>query len=78
MSLSADIPAVVEKFSACIQMEEAVPYFQRGICLSGTRAGTASGADTENSRETAKQIMDRLGITKENIDRSMSFQRGDR
>jgi len=58
------------KVQCLYQMEEAVPYFQRGICLSGARAGTASGADTrENSRETAKQIMDRLGITKENIDK---------
>ena len=58
------------KVQCLYQMEEVAPWFQRGICLSGARAGTASGADTrENSRATAKIIMDRLGITQENIDK---------
>ena len=55
------------KVQCLYQIEEAVPYFTRGVCLSGARAGLASPNDTrENSRKTAKAIMDRLGITKEN------------
>jgi para-nitrobenzyl esterase len=51
-----------------LQIEEAVPYFQRAVCLSGARAGLASPNDTrENSRKTAKAILDELGITRENI-----------
>ena len=56
------------KVQCLYQIEEAVPYFQRGICLSGARAGLASPCDTrENSRKTAKAMMDYLGITRENI-----------
>lgn len=58
------------KVQCMYQIEECVPYFQRGICLSGARgkngAGTAMG-DRETSRAVAKAMLDDLGITKENI-----------
>ena len=58
------------KVQCLYQIEEAVPFFQRGICLSGARAGTGSPAETrENSRKTAKAILDELGITKDNIEK---------
>ncbi len=59
------------KVQCLYQIEEAVPYFQRGICLSGARAsGFGSPSDTrENSRRTARAMLDELGITKENIGR---------
>ena len=58
------------KVQCLYQIEEAVPYFQRGICLSGARAGTGSPCDTrENSRKTAKAVLDELGITKDSIDK---------
>ena len=59
------------KVQCLYQIEEAAPWFQRGICLSGARAaGFGSPSDTrENSRRTAKAILDELGITKENIDK---------
>ena len=58
------------KVQCLYQIEEVVPYFQRGICLSGARAKIGSPSDTrENSRATAKAIMDELGITKENIEK---------
>ena len=59
------------KVQCLYQIEEVVPYFQRGICLSGARGNTGSSpADTrENSLKTAKAMMDELGITKENIEK---------
>ncbi len=60
------------KVQCMFQMEQCVPYFQRGICLSGARgkngAGTQMG-QREASKATAKAMMDELGITKENIDK---------
>ena len=58
------------KVQCMYQIEECVPYFQRGICLSGARAASAyPNMDRENSIKTAKALMDELGITKENIDK---------
>jgi len=58
------------KVQCMYQMKECVPYFQRGICLSGARGkggvGTQIG-DREQSRIVAKAMLDDLGITKENI-----------
>lgn len=58
------------KVQCLYQLEEAAPYFKRGICLSGARGPIGSPSITrEDSRATAKAIMDELGITKENIDK---------
>ena len=56
------------KVQALFQIEQAAPYFQRGICLSGARTSQAYNLDDgSSSRETAKKMMDYLGITKDNI-----------
>ena len=58
------------KVQCLFQVEEAAPWFRRGICLSGAEAGTGSPCTTrEESRATAKAILDELGITKENIEK---------
>ena len=59
------------KVQCLYQIEEAAPYFQRGICLSGARGKTGGtpADDRENSIKTARLVMDELGITKENIDK---------
>ena len=58
------------KVQCLFQIEEAVPYFQRGICLSGARGKIGSpSTDREESRRTAKAMLDELGITKENIEK---------
>lgn len=54
------------KVQCMYQIEEAAPYFQRGIVLSG--AGGMGGSD-EDSRKGAKAILDELGITKDNIEK---------
>ena len=48
------------------QIEEAAPYFQRGIVLSGALDG---GMDPgrDDSRAVVRAMLDELGITKENI-----------
>ena len=56
------------KVQCLFQIEEAAPYFQRGICLSGARYGDLYPANTEEiSRATTKAVMNELGITRENI-----------
>lgn len=63
------------KVQCMYQIEEAAPYFQRGIVLSGVmNSGTASAE--EDSRKVAKAILDELGITKENIEKvyEVSFE----
>ena len=58
------------KVQCLYQIEEAAPYFQRGICLSGARGKIGSpSVDREESRRVAKAMMDELGITKENIEK---------
>ena len=58
------------KVQCLYQLKDAAHTFQRGIVLSGARAGTGSPCDTrENSRKTAREILDVLGITKENIEK---------
>lgn len=55
------------KIQAMYQIEEAAPYFARGIVLSGPMGGEADDAQ-EKTRAVAKAVMDELGITKENIE----------
>ena len=50
------------------QIEEAAPYFQRGMVLSGAMGSVSPTAD-EDSRKAAKAILDELRITKDNIDK---------
>ena len=58
------------KVQCLYQLKDAAHTFQRGIVLSGARAGTGSPCDTrENSRKTAREILDVLGITKANIEK---------
>ncbi len=58
------------KVQCLFQIEEAAPYFQRGICLSGARYGDLYPANTEEiSRATTKAVMNELGITRENIEK---------
>lgn len=58
------------KVQCLLQIEEAAPYFQRAICLSGARHATVYPINTqENSKAIAKAMLDDLGITKENIDK---------
>lgn len=56
------------KVQCMYQIEEASPYFQRGMVLSGAMGGVSPTAD-EDSRKAAKAILDELGITKDNIDK---------
>ena len=56
------------KVQCMYQIEEAAPYFQRGVVLSGAAGSTAPTA-YEDSKKVAKAIMDKLGITKENIEK---------
>ena len=65
------------KVQCLFQIEEAKDYFQRGICLSGAMGGKGPAFTTrERSRETAKKMLDELGITKENIEKiyEVSYQ----
>lgn len=58
------------KVQCMFQIEEAAPYFQKGMVMSGARAGSLYPANSrEDSRKVAKDIMDLLGITKENIEK---------
>ncbi len=53
---------------ACLyNIEEAAPYFQRGICLSGAMGDRDEGA-REKSHIFADQVVAELGLTKETID----------
>ena len=63
------------KVQCLFQIEEAAPYFQRGIVLSGSMSGDMTDTQ-ENSRKASRVIMDELGITKENIERiyEVSYQ----
>ena len=54
------------KVQCLYQIEEAAPYFQRGIVLSGCMRSEMSDTQ-ESSRKAAGAILDELGITKENI-----------
>ena len=56
------------KVQCLYQIEEAAPYFQRGIVLSGSMSNEMTDTQ-EVSRKAAKVILDELGITKENIDK---------
>lgn len=60
------------KVQCMYQIEEAAPYFQRGIVLSGAM-GRATDTAWEDSKRTAKAVMDELGITKETIDKVYDF-----
>lgn len=56
------------KVQCLFQLKDAAPYFQRGIVLSGARSDEAYHLDDGTaSRETAKKMMDYLGINKDNI-----------
>lgn len=58
------------KVQCMYQIEECVPYFQKGICLSGAKGKSsveAAEEAREQSRKVAKAMLDDLGITKENI-----------
>ena len=56
------------KVQCMFQIEEAAPYFSRGIVLSGSMSGEM--VDTqENSRRSAELILRELGIGKDNIRR---------
>ena len=58
------------KVQCLFQLEEVAHTFQRGICLSGARGKIGSPSDTrENSRKTAKAMLDELGITKGNLEK---------
>ncbi len=61
------------KVQCMYQIEQCVPYFQRGICLSGAMGGKNEGGmkmgGREEGKKAAKAILDELGITKENIDK---------
>ena len=48
------------------QMPEAAPYFQRGVCLSGTTPQPPS-TEAEDTRALAREMLNVLGIGKENI-----------
>lgn len=56
------------KVQCMYQIEEAAPYFQRGIVLSGALANGPKTA-AEDSKKVAKAVLDHLGITKENIEK---------
>ena len=56
------------KVQCMYQIEEAAPYFQRGMVLSGAMGGGRPNAQ-ETSRASAKAILDELGITKDNLDK---------
>ncbi len=56
------------KVQCMFQNDEAAPYFQRGIVLSGAMNGDMEMTD-KDSRATAKAILDELGITKDNIEK---------
>ena len=56
------------KVQCMFQIEEAAPYFQRGIVLSGAMGSFSPNPDSD-SRKGAKAILDELGITKDNIDK---------
>ena len=60
------------KVQCMYQIEEAAPYFQRGIVLSGAMAMGSPNAE-EDSKKAARAIMDELGITKENISKVYDF-----
>jgi len=58
------------KVQCLFQIEEAAPYFQRGMVMSGARAGSLYPANTrESSRKIARDLLNELGITKENIEK---------
>ena len=60
------------KVQCMFQIEEAAPYFQRGVILSGAM-GSFGGTPEQvaaDSKKVAKAIMDELGITKENIEKA--------
>ena len=56
------------KVQCLYQIEEAAPYFQRGMVLSGSMTNDMTDTQ-ESSRTAAKEILDVLGITKENIEK---------
>lgn len=56
------------KVQCLYQIEEAAPYFQRGIVLSGSMSNDMTDTQ-EGSRKAAKAILDELNISKENIDK---------
>ena len=58
------------KVQCMFMLEEAAPYFQKGMVMSGAREPSVYPAvDRESSRKIAKDIMHELGITKENIEK---------
>ena len=63
------------KVQCMYQIEEAAPYFKRGIVLSGAMSQIMSDTQ-ESSRRAASLILDELGITKENIEKldEVSYQ----
>ena len=62
------------KVQCLFQLKDAAPYFQRGIVLSGARSDEAYHLDDGTaSRETAKKMMDYLGINKDNIQKVKGF-----
>ena len=63
------------KIQCMYQIEEAAPYFQRGVILSGS-GGNGSPKAIEDSKKVAKAILDELGVTKDNLDKlyELSFE----
>lgn len=63
------------KVQCLYQIEEAAPYFQKGIVLSGSMSNDMTDTQ-EVSRKAAKVILDEMGITKDNIERiyEVSYQ----
>lgn len=54
------------KVQCLYNVEEAAPYFQRGICLSGAMGDRDEGAE-EKSHAFARQVVSELGLAKETI-----------
>ena len=58
------------KVQCLFMLEEAAPYFQKGMVMSGARAGSLYPAnDRESSRRIARDTMNELGITRESIEK---------
>ncbi len=57
------------KVQCMLQIPEAAPYFQKAMVMSGARAGSMYPENTEEaSKKVARDILNEVGITKENID----------
>ena len=58
------------KVQCMFMLEEAAPYFQKGMVMSGARDPSVYPPnDRESSRKVAREMLSELGITRENIER---------